>query len=128
MSDNSVSPEAVEFLHSIASRRSFLKSAAATAIAGGVLTACTETQAQKTKVQAKDASGGTTAPNPAPPSPAAAAAAMDAMHEAGIKAFPAKTEGKGNQPLAPKLVGAVKVFEITAKEIQWETKPGKKVM
>ena len=26
---------------------------------------------------------------------------MDAMHEGGIKAFPAKTAGKGNQPLAP---------------------------
>ena len=42
---------------------------------------------------------------------------MDAMHEAGIKAFPAKTEGKGNQLLEPRMEGGVKVFELTAEEI-----------
>ena len=52
---------------------------------------------------------------------------MDRHHEAGIKAFPAKTEGKGNQVLAPKIVGGVKVFELTCSEVQWETKPGKRV-
>ncbi|MEP7324962.1 MAG: multicopper oxidase domain-containing protein [Gemmatimonadota bacterium] len=50
---------------------------------------------------------------------------MDAMHEKGIKAFPAKTAGKGNQPFLPKLVGGVKVFEVTASEIDWEVEPGK---
>jgi FtsP/CotA-like multicopper oxidase with cupredoxin domain len=49
------------------------------------------------------------------------------MHEAGIKAFPAKTAGKGNQLLAPKIIGGVKVYEITASVIQWETAPGQKV-
>jgi FtsP/CotA-like multicopper oxidase with cupredoxin domain len=127
MSDKSIPPAAVDFLYSIASRRSFLKSAAATAIAGGALAACSDSSAQKSKLTAKDASGGTTAPNPAAPSAAAQAAAMDAMHEAGIKAFPAKTEGKGNQLLAPKMVGGVKVFEITASVMQWETAPGQKV-
>ena len=95
MSDTRIPPAAADFLHSIASRRSFLKSAAATALAGGALVACSDSEAQKSKLKAKDASGGTTAPNPAPPSRAAAAAAMDAMHEAGVKAFPAKTAGKG---------------------------------
>src|SRR5688500_636938 len=38
-----------------------------------------------------------------------AAEKMDAMHEAGIKAFPAKTAGKGNQLLAPRMEGNVKV-------------------
>jgi FtsP/CotA-like multicopper oxidase with cupredoxin domain len=52
---------------------------------------------------------------------------MDAMHEKGMKAFPAKTAIHGNQLLAPKLVGGVKVFELTAREIQWETAPGQKV-
>jgi len=52
---------------------------------------------------------------------------MDAMHEAGIKAFPAKTAGKGNQLLAPKIIGGVKVYEITASVVQWETAPGQKV-
>ncbi|MCR4339001.1 MAG: multicopper oxidase domain-containing protein [Gemmatimonadaceae bacterium] len=31
------------------------------------------------------------------------------MHEAGIKAFPAKTAGAGNQPLAPRMESGVKV-------------------
>lgn len=53
-----------------------------------------------------------------------AADAMDAMHGKGIKAFPAKTAGLGNQVFAPKLVDGVKVFELTAKKIQWETEPG----
>ena len=45
---------------------------------------------------------------------------MDAMHEKGVKAFPAKTEGKGNQLLAPRMEGGVKVFELTAEKIEWE--------
>ena len=124
MSDFKIAPEKVDFLHSIASRRSFLKAAAATAVAGAALTACDSSEAQKSKLQAKDASGGTTAPNPAALSPRAAADAMDAMHEAGIKAFPAKTKGEGNQPLEPKIVNGVKVFEVTASVMQWETSPG----
>src|ERR1051325_6206718 len=59
--------------------------------------------------------------------PATAAETMDAMHEKGIKAFPAKTTGEGNQLLKPRLDGGVKVFELTAKRIQWETEPGKRV-
>ena len=68
------------------------------------------------------------APNPAPLSPAAAADAMDAMHEKGIKAFPAKTAGQG-QPAARSRgwTNGVKVFELTAKKIQWETEPGQMV-
>ena len=51
--------------------------------------------------------------------------AMDRRHEAGIKAFPAKTAGQGNQPLAPARVeDGVKVFELTCKVIQWEVTPG----
>ncbi|MCW5849149.1 MAG: multicopper oxidase domain-containing protein [Anaerolineae bacterium] len=52
---------------------------------------------------------------------------MDAMHERGLKMFPAKTEGLGGQPLAFKLDGDVKVFEITCKEVNWEVEPGKRV-
>jgi len=50
--------------------------------------------------------------------------AMDRAHEARVKAFPAKTAGLGGQPLPPKLVGGVKVFELTAREVQWEVEPG----
>ncbi len=49
---------------------------------------------------------------------------MDRMHEEGVKAFPAQTVGKGNQPLQPRMDGDVKVFELTAKVIQWEVTPG----
>jgi len=52
---------------------------------------------------------------------------MDAMHEKGVKAFPAKTEGKGNQLLAPTLERGVKVYDLTAEEIQWEVEPGRRV-
>lgn len=49
---------------------------------------------------------------------------MDAMHEKGIKAFPARTEGKGNQLLAPRVERGVDVYELTAAEIEWEVEPG----
>ena len=77
-----------------------------------------------------DHSGGTNAPHPSQAAPVTARAKadeMDAMHEKGIKAFPAKTEGKGNQPLVPRIENGVKVFELTASMLQWETEPGKRV-
>lgn len=49
---------------------------------------------------------------------------MDQHHEAGIKMFPAQTEGKGNQPLAYEMDGDVKVFKLTASKIKWEVTPG----
>lgn len=50
--------------------------------------------------------------------------AMDASYMAGVKAFPAKTKGMGNQPMTPVMQGAVKVFDLTAEEIDWEVAPG----
>jgi len=69
----------------------------------------------------------TTTPTPpaAPLSARQRADQMDAMHEKGIKAFPAKTAGKGNQLFIPKLVGGVKVYEVTCSEIDWEVEPGR---
>jgi FtsP/CotA-like multicopper oxidase with cupredoxin domain len=52
--------------------------------------------------------------------------ALDRAHEARVKAFPAKTAGLGGQPLTPKIVGGVKVFELTARQIEWEVEPGVK--
>src|SRR6476469_8581612 len=111
------------------SRRDFLRNTAVTAFAGTALAACSldESGAQEAKRTEEDHSGGTTAPNPAPVSAAAAAEAMDKMHEAGIKSFPAKTAGKGNQLLEPTIRNGVKVFELTAKKIRWETAPGQTV-
>jgi len=61
--------------------------------------------------------------------PAAEAAAagheeMDAAHEARVKAFPAKTAGLGAQPIQPRVAGGVKVFDVTARAVQWEVEPG----
>jgi FtsP/CotA-like multicopper oxidase with cupredoxin domain len=111
------------------SRRDFLRNTAVTALASSALVACrvSPSEAQQTSASEMDNGGGATAPNPAPVSGAAAAEAMDKMHEAGIKAFPAKTAGKGNQLLEPKIKNGVKVFELTAKKIRWETAPGQTV-
>ena len=48
------------------------------------------------------------------------------MHEKVMKAFPARTEGKGNQLLKPRLEKGVKVFDLTASVVQWELEPGRK--
>ena len=46
------------------------------------------------------------------------------MKEVALK-FPAKTAGVGNQELKPTIVDGVKVFNLTAKVIDWEVEPGK---
>ncbi|MDP9178672.1 MAG: copper oxidase [Gemmatimonadota bacterium] len=110
-------------VNEISTRRGFLMRAAVTAIAGGAVAACKESSAQKVPA----AAGPSLAPRTAPASVLSAAERMDNMHEAGVKAFPAKTAGRGNQPLAPRIEKGVKVFELTAEKIQWETTPGQKV-
>jgi FtsP/CotA-like multicopper oxidase with cupredoxin domain len=109
-----------------ASRRDFLRASAlglAVPVAATALAACSKgAEAGAPPAQAA-----------APPQPAAPSAAdirakadeMDRMHEAGVKAFPAPTQGKGNQPIEPRLENGVKVFELTASVMQWETEPGK---
>lgn len=53
-------------------------------------------------------------------------AEMDQMMIDSMLAFPAETEGIGNQPLAPTEVRSdgVKVFDLTASIIDWEVSPG----
>jgi manganese oxidase len=56
-------------------------------------------------------------------------AALDqAMHDS-ILAFPAETDGRGNQPLEPEeiLEDGTKVFRMTASIFDWEVEPGKVV-
>jgi FtsP/CotA-like multicopper oxidase with cupredoxin domain len=97
--------------------------------AAGVLASCE--RGEKTLGAATSAASGSSQgsapPQPPPPTPAQRADEMDRMHEAGIKAFPAPTEGKGNVLLEPRLDGGVKVFELTASKIQWEVEKGRKV-
>jgi FtsP/CotA-like multicopper oxidase with cupredoxin domain len=45
---------------------------------------------------------------------------MDRMHEEGVKAFPAKTEGVANEILPYTMDGDVKVFELTAAITKWQ--------
>jgi FtsP/CotA-like multicopper oxidase with cupredoxin domain/plastocyanin len=53
---------------------------------------------------------------------------MDAAMAASIKAFPAKTEGLGGQPLQPTILSdGTKQFDLTAAVTKWEVSPGKKV-
>jgi FtsP/CotA-like multicopper oxidase with cupredoxin domain len=48
-----------------------------------------------------------------------------AAHDAEVTAqFPAETEGLGGRTLRPHIVDGVKVFQVTAKVVQWETEPG----
>ncbi len=111
-------------------RRSFIRRSAVAAVAlpavAGVLTACNDpVPAPQTP---PDTTGGTMPAGGAPAgaqTPADKAAEIDAMHEKGIKLFPAKTAGQGNQLIAPTVVGGVKVYELTASEFEWETEPGR---
>lgn len=144
-------------LDQIQSRRSFLRRSAVAAVAVGATGALAACKASEKKAAAgatgaagaadankaasaappisqhgmgdSDMSGGTNAPNPGPAASVRAKAdEMDAMHEKGVKAFPAKTAGKGNQLMAPTRVeNGVKVFELTASVVQWEVEPGRKV-
>jgi FtsP/CotA-like multicopper oxidase with cupredoxin domain len=109
-----------------ASRRTFIRHGAAAAVAlpavVTTLAACGDTKASASPPKE------VAPPPPAPPpSPREKADKMDAMHEKGVKAFPAKTEGLGNQLLQPRIEGGVKVYDLTAEELQWEVEPGRKV-
>jgi FtsP/CotA-like multicopper oxidase with cupredoxin domain len=110
-------------------RRRFLREGGLAALAAGVVTACKPDAkppaATATVTQAGAAMGAHDSSAGAPAM--SAADAMDAMHEAGMKAFPAKTAGLGNQLLKPVMDKGVKVFELTAKKTKWETEPGKLV-
>ena len=128
------------------SRRDFIRRAALTAIAApaaaSIISGCDDDRKKSAssgqpvqsvasspaspKSQIPAEHGGTL-PTPAAGSVSATADAMDAMHEKGIKAFPARTAGKGGQLLPPRIEKGVKVFEVTARKIQWETEPGKMV-
>ena len=137
MSKHTVRPsEIAAMLSAVGSRRAFLKNTAATAIAAGALACTTDAQSQQAATKTpsdSDHSGGTNAPHPAAVSAVNKSDEMDAMHEKGIKAFvgalsgPALTAGKGNQVLAPRMDGAVKVFDLTCRKIRWEVEPGRTV-
>lgn len=107
-----------------ASRRHFLRNASfgiSVPLAAGVLSACggaaTSTNSSDTTAHDNmDMSSTTTQ------SGKMTADEMDAMHEAGVKAFVAgvDTGAHGNQPLEPRVENGVKIFELTAKVVPWK--------
>lgn len=54
---------------------------------------------------------------------AMAAEQMAQSHKTGVDAFPAETQGTGNELLKPIVENGVKVFTLTATEVNWETSP-----
>jgi len=129
MEKSPLPPARRSILERAGTRRAFLRSTAVTALTAGALAACKRATgfaaAREAGAQAPTKHGEHDRPSPTPAQQAASAAdAMDAMHEHGIKLFPAKTAGKGNQVLVPRLDQGVKVFELTASKIQWEVLPG----
>ena len=113
--------------HVPTSRRAFLRAASLTAVGAGALAACGKVAAGATS--STDAGEAAKVAGAAAPAPTARATAdaMDAMHEKGIKAFPAKTVGKGNQLFAPRIENGIKIFDVTARVVQWEIEPGRRV-
>ena len=127
MSDTSVLDRAAALVDKQTSRRKFLRDSGVVALVAGVATACKpETKSAAAAQAPQGQTGGTMGAHDtmAGASSVSTADAMDAMHEKGIKAFPAKTSGAGNQLLKPRMDNGVKVFEVTAKKIRWETEPG----
>ena len=108
----------------LTSRRGFIQRGA---VAAAALPAIASTLASCRETKADPAPAAPTTPALPPPTSRQKADEMDAMHEKGVKAFPAKTEGRGNQLIEPRLEKGVKVYELTAEEIQWEVEPGRKV-
>ncbi|MSQ36077.1 MAG: hypothetical protein EXR63_02895 [Dehalococcoidia bacterium] len=68
--------------------------------------------------------GGATAPPTGAATHTMTADKMDESYMAGVKAFPAKTAGAGNQLMTPRMDGNVKVFELTASAFEWEVAQG----
>lgn len=114
-------------------RRKFLKGASlgvGLPVIGGVLSACsTSSSAAQPEPTAAPTSSHDMTPAPQGQTGGITADEMDAMHEAGVKAFVAgvKTEGQGNQPLAPRIENGVKIFDLTCKKTMWEVTEGQKV-
>jgi FtsP/CotA-like multicopper oxidase with cupredoxin domain len=114
-------------LDALTSRRRFLRDAAVTAAVAGVATACKPNSASTPAAGATASQAQPTGGTMGAHDTASAVTAMDDAHEKGVKAFPAATKGKGNQLLAPRMEGNVKVYDLTARKVQWEVEPGRNV-
>ena len=87
----------------VTTRRNFLQRTTLAAMAvpaAAVLNACADEKPQTSEPTAHTPPAAPVAPSK---TPAQLSDEMDAMHEAGVKAFPAATAGKGNQLMEPKM-------------------------
>ena len=122
-------------------RRGFLRRAgvvgATLPIAGGLLVgACYNDPTGGRTERPSGVPANSVKPGPLPEGGAAALvsqtdshAKIDLDHKKGIEEFLKNqktpiTKGKGMQPLAPRLENGVKVFDLTADEVDWEVSPG----
>jgi manganese oxidase len=106
------------------SRRDFLRASAFAVVIPSALAACDTDDKPAASAAPAQASSEHAAPAAAA-APGKDADAMDRMHEAGVKAFPAKTAGQGNQLLTPRMENGVKTYDLVAKVVKWEVEPGK---
>ena len=110
----------------LTTRRGFIRKGAVAAAAlpaiASTLGACSETKADS-------AAAKPTPPAPPAPTPRQKADEMDAMHEAGVKAFPAKTDGLGQPARCEPRDGRRRqgLRSRPPEIVQWEVEPGKLV-
>ena len=122
-------------------RRGFLKRAgvvgATLPIAGGLLVgACYDDPTGGRAVTPTGVPANSVKPGPTPDggvttpiSQTDAHASIDADHKKGVEDFLKNqqaplTKGKGMTPLAPRIENGVKIFDLTADEVDWEVSPG----
>jgi manganese oxidase len=94
-----------------------------------VLDGLSKRQATASPGPASSGASGVTSGMSAMPGQGGSADSMDArqmaaMHEQSMKAFPAKTQGLGNQVLQGRMVNGVKEFHLMAMPMRWEVAPG----
>ncbi len=110
------------------SRRSFVGALGIAGVGATVLGACGGSSDLNKPYAMNTVTAGTAMPEMSSSSATATATApamdMDSMTEAGIKAFPALTQGLGGQPLDYTMDGETKVFQLTAKNVKWEVTSG----
>lgn len=107
-------------------RRAFLRAAFLGGGAAWVVGACRrEDTASVGRGAASGASPHDTESHATPVS--GGAGAMEATHEARVKAFPAPTRGRGGQRLESRIVRGARQFELVCKVVDWEVEPGRVV-
>ena len=95
---------------------------------GGGQPAAAAATSAATPAATMDAMPGMVASAPATATPATDWKKMNQMHEAGVKTFLAQPKTiRGGQRMEYTLQDGIKVFDVTARKVQWEVTPGQMV-